>query len=46
MPSALSRRAPMRALYVFLGCNLLAGLSGAKMPHCVNPEAAGKKRNA
>jgi hypothetical protein len=27
MPSALSRRALMRALYIFLGCNLLAGLS-------------------
>jgi hypothetical protein len=27
MPPALSRRAPMRALYLFLGCNLLAGLS-------------------
>ena len=27
MPPALSRRAPMRALYIFLGCNLLAGLS-------------------
>ena len=27
MPSALSRRAPRRALYIFLGCNLLAGLS-------------------
>ncbi len=26
--------------------NLLAGLSGAKMPHCVNPDAAGKGRNA
>jgi hypothetical protein len=27
MPSALARRALMRALYIFLGCNLLAGLS-------------------
>ena len=25
--------------------NLLAGLSGAKMPHCVNPEAEGKGRS-
>ena len=24
--------------------NLLAGLAGAKMPHCVNPEAEGKGR--
>jgi len=24
--------------------NLLAGLSGAKMPHCVNPEAEGGRR--
>jgi hypothetical protein len=27
MPPALARRAPMRALYIFLGCNLFAGLS-------------------
>ncbi len=27
MPPALSRRAPVRALFIFLGCNLLAGLS-------------------
>ena len=26
--------------------NLLAGLSGAKMPHCVNPEAEGKGRKS
>ena len=26
--------------------NLLAGLSGGKMPHCVNPEAAGRGRSA
>jgi hypothetical protein len=27
MSPAFARRAPMRALYIFLGCNLLAGLS-------------------
>jgi hypothetical protein len=27
MPSALSRRAPLRALSIFLGCSLLAGVS-------------------